>query len=300
MIARLALVALVILATIASGASAAHAHQFGRTPYQDLLEQAWDFRNECGALTRKKLAALALAITWHEVTGGDVSKNPSPMTMGRADEDTDLYYSENPDGKHRRAFWHPGIGMWQLDDAGLGTYLTIGKYNTVFSSRQVVRELANRYCSDNSLSNVFNPWYACDSGRCADTYRQIYNGSSNELEHMSPDGSVGRFGGTQVRSCRYPGSSFTFTCYRVDWYNAGGYTANWTNNREGTPPLAKPYYIFRSVSNGTEYEWRVWMRQDTGYANSLGSRRNFGNNSRSGLVYSNNIGLCDVDRGVCA
>lgn len=45
------------------------------------------------------------------------------MTMSRGDRDLNLYSFDTRDWQER-AFWHPGVGMWQLDDIGLGAFMS--------------------------------------------------------------------------------------------------------------------------------------------------------------------------------
>lgn len=290
-----------VLAALAADAAPASAHYFGSTPLDDVLSTAANYNNCSSRLTRNRLAALMLAIPWHEVTGHDVSLTPSPMTMGRADNDTDLYYNRQTTASTRRAFWHPGVGLWQLDDIGMGSRASFGKFDSYNSGIVVAQNISSRYCSNSSLSYVFAPWYGCNSSYCANTFSTIYVASTDSLTHMNRNTSVGRLGGSSSRSCRFAGSTSTFTCYYVNYNNAQGYTGSWVYNVNGTPPLALPFYVFRQNVNTTSYEWRVWIRPDTGFGSTLSAKRAYGASSRDGLAWSSSVGLCDVtyNRGNC-
>jgi hypothetical protein len=224
--------------------------------------------------------------------------------MGRYDDGTNLYYQGDVYGSYRRAFWHPGIGAWQLDDGGLGTSMSYGRFDTYYSSNQVADVMSSRYCgSGGDLSYVFAPWVACGSNgsNCSQiTLPKIYDQPSDSLMDMSRDYSVGRYGGSDARTCRFEGEIATFTCYYVNYANAQGYTGSWVFNINGTPPLALPYYVFKQVVGGVSYEWRYWMSNDTGFGFNIVGRRTYGANSRNGLTWSN-VGLCDVtaSRGSC-
>jgi len=283
------------LATLAVGVPTAGAHYFGSTPKNDVVSAATNYNNCSSKLTTNKLAGLMLSIPWHEVTGRNVSLTPSPMTMGRADNDADLYYNRNTSGSTRRAFWHPGIGVWQLDDAGMGSRGSFGKFDTYNAAIIVAQHISSRYCSNSSLSSVFAPWVACNGGYCATTFSQVYSPSSNTLTHLNLDSTVGRYGGSAARTCKFTGQTATFTCYYVNYNNAQGHTG-WVYNINGTPPLALPYYVFRQNVNSTSYEVRVWIRADTGFGSNVGARRVYGANSRNGLSWGT-INICDTTAG---
>lgn len=46
--------------------------------------------------------------------------NALAVTMGRSDTATNLYESNNKSTPYRQAFWHQGVGMYQLDSTGVG------------------------------------------------------------------------------------------------------------------------------------------------------------------------------------
>ena len=67
-------------------------------------------------LTIDKLSALMLAVPVHELP----YSSPSPMFLGRSDNlyqnDENIWlYSNKTREVERRAHWHPGVGLWQLD-----------------------------------------------------------------------------------------------------------------------------------------------------------------------------------------
>ena len=45
-------------------------------------------------------------------------------TRATPDANYGLYAFRNPNTAYQRAYWHPGIGIWQYDSAGLGAPLT--------------------------------------------------------------------------------------------------------------------------------------------------------------------------------
>lgn len=184
--------------------------------------------------------------------------------------------------------------------------MSFTKFDTGGSSRKTARVVANRYCEDSSLSYVFARWFACGGGRCAEIYGAIYDQANNKLVHIDQYSTPGRYGGSKVHACSIPGVASQFTCYYVNWNDAGGTTSSLTQTPlEGaypkTPsPLAKPYYVFTTIIGDDTFEWRVWMKQDTGYSETLGARRRFGVDSRSNLRHTDSARLRDETRGVCS
>ena len=260
-----------------------------------------------------------LSPTWWEVTGADSTRTPAPMTLSRGDNDPDLYPpgQSSTTSPHRRAFWHPGIGVWQLDDISNegGSQLSFGKFNTWDTARRVATTMSQRYCNSPTAYSVFGPWCACgsdgtcgapDRSRCETTFNRIYNPNGPPEHPIEFDYSVDSYGGSDVRTCRWVGGTATFTCVYVNPALAQGYTGSWIGNPNGTIPLAKPFYVFKEDSSGTFFEWRYWMSSDTGFGSDYAARRRYGNNSRSGLFWIIDAaqtlqGLCDVtaSRGAC-
>ena len=66
-------------------------------------------------LTRNLLVALLASIQHYEHPGGGSAV--SLMALSRSDYLDDRLYSLNNPANYQRAFWHSGVGLWQLDDA---------------------------------------------------------------------------------------------------------------------------------------------------------------------------------------
>ncbi len=284
--------ALMLIISLATNVAAVH--EFGNAPLQDVLNASAKYTQYpygCSTLTTNKLAALVLSPTWWEVTGANATYAPSPMTMGRYDFNTtnlyypDLFYQSNVYGSNRRAFWHPGIGAWQLDDGGLGTSMSYGRFDTYYSSSQVADTMSSRYCNNSgALKYVFAPWVACgtDGINCQNTFNKIYDSSSDSLIDVYQDPNVGTYGGSVPRTCRFGSDTATFTCYYVNYTNAQGYTGSWVfpaseqpcDQDNNTAPLASPYYVFKHVDvYGNSYEYRYWMSDDTCFGFNIAAYR---------------------------
>jgi len=299
-------------------------HVFGSIPLQDVLSAAENY-NQCSSLPTDKLVAYMLSPTWWEVTGANSDLTPAPMALSRWDYNRNLFppgqgSATSPD---RRAFWHPGIGAWQLDDAGLGSGLSWGKFNTYDAAILIAETMSARYCNQPSAYSVFGPWCACgsdgtcsapDRDRCEATFKKIYNSNGPPEHPIEEDPSTGRFGGSQVRSCNILGGSAAFVCIYVNPGNAEGYTGDingtpygWVSYPESAVPLSKPFYVYKELDGSTFYEWRYWMAADTGFAIDYAARRRYGTNSRDDLWWFSNVdestfALCDLtaSRGICA
>jgi hypothetical protein len=275
--------------------------RFGQGPFADAMNAAAR-NNQCTAfLTTNQLAAMMLSVTWPEDTGNSTALTPSPMTLGRADTSTYLYYQNSVNGANRRAFWHAGVGIWQLDDSGLGTNIGEGRFDAAASSAIVAAEVSRRYCSSKSFDTAVGPWAACK--RTPGICQQIYNTLlSLPLQNIDQDSSTTSLGGAQSRTCIRAGAAGSFPCYYVNPANAQGYTGSWRGGADNTPPLSWPFYVYTETNGSTKYEWRHWLSTDsTGTSpTNIAARRTYGADSRSGLQWSITP-LCDItaQRGAC-
>jgi hypothetical protein len=309
-------------------------YYFGQHPLGD-VHVAVDYYapkagNEKCSIPPNAFFAYMLAPTWWEVAGESRSNTPSPMTLSRGDDGPTLYA---PGGaQYRRAFWHTGIGMWQLDDRGDGTDLSVEKFNSISSSFQIALKMAGRYCNDSSYYSIWAPFCACGSDgtcaphnrdRCIPTATNIINGTP-----IQEDTSTESSGGIEMRTCSLPGQAQVFQCFYVKPTvpPAQGYTGSpsgtpygWISYPDATTlPLAKPFYVYKQWPDGSDghsYEWRYWMAEDTGFGQDFAARRQYGTWSKDKLCWistsgstpascnlpPSSLGLCDVtaSRGAC-
>lgn len=307
---RRALLALLATALLAAGSPlvlaatpatpAAGAYAWGDDPLDQVFAAA-DSVNRCG-LNRNAFVAALLAPSWPE-TGASGSVPPSPMTLSRWDNQAALYAFGNPGTAYRRAFWHPGVGLWQYDSAGLGAPYTASQRADIrVMATAMAQTISARYCAaDGSVPDRLNaawrPWHGCNDNRCLAIWIQIYNVDTGALRNVSRDAGVTNTGGVQSRTCRGPGSAGTFTCWRVDPRRAEGYGAGgvgWASASSSAPaPLTAPFYTYAAGG----YEYRHWLRADTGYGSGVWARRPLGQNARSALQWAGGESLCDVTTG---
>ena len=243
-------------------------------------------------ISAEEATAMALAPVWPEVSGGS-SEPPSPMTLSRYDNQSGLYDPAGRDG----LFFNPGVGLWQMDSAGLGTDNTAGEaIDSVWVSDFVVPYIVDKYCgainggsaAPAARATAWSDWNACSAGDCDTVYWRAYN------DGIGAEPTVDRYGGGQARTCSYEGSSYD--CLFVDVANAQG-ADWWANPGSGQSPVPHPFYVLRVGDN----EVRVWLAQDSGHGVDVTVTRPFGGNARDALSWTDGRGLCDTTegRGAC-
>lgn len=283
----------------------AEAKVWGDNPLDQVFAAA-DAVNRCG-LSRNAFVAAMLAPSWPE-TGAPDSLAPSPMTLSRWDNQSTLYAFENPGTPYRRAFWHPGVGLWQFDSAGLGSpYTASQRVDIRVMATAMAQSISARFCASNTalpvpdrLNDAWRPWHGCNENRCLVIWIQIYDFVNDRLQNLSVDPGVTNTGGMQPRTCWGPGIVGTAPCWRVDPSNAEGYGAGgvgWASTSSSAPaPLTAPFYSYAAGG----YEYRHWLRADTGYSSGVWARRPLGQNARGNLEWAGGESLCDVTTGAGA
>jgi hypothetical protein len=298
-VTRLRLVALAVLlgalaplappSPVTAVAPAAASRAFGDDPLDDVLHWAAEERR-CG-LTTNKLAALMLAPTYPE-TGTPMGQAPAPMTLSRWDNQAGLH-SFATVAAQPRAFWHPGVGMWQFDSAGLGAPFTAAQsIDTFVVSAQTAATMASRWCTDPSLAYVWAPWFGCGTSTCRTIFDAVYRRATDRLVGVTRDADVSSRGGMTRHTCTGPAQPEAFTCWRVDPALAQGY-AGFTASGFGPAPLTAPFFVY--AANGKEY--RHWLRADTGYRRGVWASRPLGANARTSLTWHRGDGLVDLGAG---
>ncbi len=286
-----ALVAVLVVgaAAVTGAAPAAAARTTGSATLDEVLDAA-SANARCG-LTRDKLAAIMLAPTFPE-TGAPTSRAPSPMTLSRWDNQTALYAFGSTTA-YPRAFWHPGVGQWQFDEAGgwgMTAALRIDARTSAFKAADV---MATRWCANPTLSYVWAPWFGCGTSTCTAIYNDIFDGT--RLRNVNEE-SVTRLGGMQARTCVLGTSSAQLPCWYVDASAAEGYEG-FARESFGQSPVAAPFYVFES---GGE-EIRHWATTDSGYPIAITAHLQQGLNSRTSLRWERDTAVCDITkgRGIC-
>ncbi len=269
---------------------------FGAGPTTEVIQAARDHKSDCSTpanrLTTDQLVALVLAPTFPE-TGAPPSSSPAPMTMSRYDNQDALHSFANPD-TYRDAFWHPGIGPWQWDDASLRGFTSFDRIDARFIADYTAAYIASRWCSSPSFGSVWAPWHGCRNGNCKAIYDELL--VNGQLTGLAREAAVGVLGGMEAHTCT-EGSATTFRCWFVDPDRAQGYDG-FARPGFGPAPITAPFVAYRADDTAH----RHWLQADTGYGVDIQASLRLGLNSRSGsLVWERGSTLCDLTRrvGLC-
>ncbi len=325
-----------------AGAStnAALVRYFGQGPW-DAIQAASAVTARCADLTGPELTALVTSPIFKESSAAtSASSAPAPMTLSRYDEwnglmstttnrsaNYGLYAFRNPYTAYPRAYWHPGIGIWQYDSAGVGApYTAIERMDVRVVAADVASGMASRYCSPPAAvvghtapfteqerrDAAWWPWWAGSTTRSCPLCQAEYDkmtASTPYFANVSLVAGISATGGAQQRTCRLPGTSASVTCWYVDpsvgvIQGATGW-AQLSPDGKGSPtvapaPLSKPFYVIKRDG----YEERHWLKADTGYSIDISGKRLLGKNERprsnqvgSGIGWSSTSGLCDLTTG---
>jgi hypothetical protein len=284
---------------------------FGRQPYQDTTAAAARVATAqraagCG-LSNASLAGMLLAITFTEAGPlASTTSAPSPMTLSRWDTQAILYSFGTPATAFPRAFWHPGIGLWQFDHPWSNT--AAERINTSTAADLAAQVVAGRWCSWTTATGftrfayAVRPWHGCDDGatagaRCLTIYNHHFraNGAGpadDTIVNFTLQDGVTRLGGARSTFCQLASESTARACLFVDAAAAQGYKG-WAAATGMPTPLAAPFYVIRVGAT----EWRYWLRADTGYSRDIVAKATIGSNPRETLVWQNGAGMCDVGAG---
>ena len=250
-------------------------------------------RAEC-AVTDGSATAMLLAMTWPEVSPS--GEPPSPMTLSRWDNQPSL---GDPLSRAPGLWFHPGIGMWQLDSAGLGADLTAAEaMDTEHVSQLLAPYVLARYCASrnggasaaDARAYAWRAWHACNDGACEDVYGRARAGIAAVVD-------IGQFGGAVPRTCWHSGAAHD--CVFVDPGLAEG-SAWWNRQSTGRSPVAAPFYVLK-MDGDPPTEVRYWLAPDAGADADVAASRVLGRNARDGLSWTTGAGLCDLTewRGDC-
>ncbi|WP_428118658.1 hypothetical protein [Candidatus Poriferisodalis sp.] len=154
------------------------------------------------------------------------------------------------------AFYNPGVGMWQIDDAGLYPYLNHGeRASTVIGGRNVADQFRDAACGVAdaaerlvAIKNELNHWHACTSGTrntatmrhpsypCLEaddnraSYSRLYVEPQVEVGvdglHVTTDHNPGEYqiaGGVHAWRCRWGSSGEIFDCWFYDTTSPEGW-----------------------------------------------------------------------------
>lgn len=334
--AIVALVAIVVLGldilvgqTLRSASAAPDARPsvtryFGRGAFQGIRKAVAATPRGC-KLTDRHLTALVMAPIFKEVSMAETPDEvPSPMTLSRWDEWTGirsgstnlnanygLYAFRDPQGTpYRRAYWHPGVGIFQYDPAGVGApYTAAEMMNVEYITRDVAAGMAQRYCASGGdraqrRAAAWQPWAVLGGiAKSEALFQEMVGGKVAPFSRIGLIDGVENTGGMIKRKCLSRGKPVT--CWYIDPRRAQG-SRWWATEDPGggavgtdMAPLTTPFYVVER--NG--FEERHWLSEDTGYRIDIRARRRLGQNARpvdgepgSGLKWVDSSSLCDPTR----
>ncbi|TDD36558.1 hypothetical protein [Saccharopolyspora elongata] len=266
---------------------------FGTEPYAAVSAAAEEAAGAADCTISAEAATnLALSTTWPEVAGS--GKAPSPMTLSRYDDQTSL---ADPEQRAKGLFFNPGVGIWQLDSAGLGAGETAATaIDSVGAAQKMVPYMVGKFCdavnggssTARARAAAWKDWHACDAGACETIYQRL------ESDGVTKDDSVTRYGGAQPRDCTFEGTKYD--CLYVDPSEAEGEKA-WTAPDFGPAPVPAPFYVFTYAEGGKDYEVRYWLKADSGADTDVSASRELGVNARTKLSWAAETSLCDTTTG---
>jgi hypothetical protein len=298
-------------------------HYFGRGAFDGIRKAVAATRRTC-ALSNNELTGLVMAPIFKEVSMAETPDAvPSPMTLSRWDEwsgirsgssnldaNYGLYAFGDPNTPYVRAYWHPGVGIFQYDPAGVGAPFTAAEMISVeYITRDVAAGMAGRYCAAGGDAGkrraaAWQPWSALGGiAKSEALFQEMLGAGVAPFSRIGLVDGVDNAGGMATRHCLIRGRPFT--CWYVDPRRAQG--ARWWATSDpgggavasGMAPLSAPFYVLER--NG--FEERHWMAEDTGYRVDLAARRRLGFNARpvdgqrrSGLQWFGASTLCDPAR----
>lgn len=297
---------------------------FGKGAYEGIRAAVAATPRSCG-LSDDELTALVMAPIFKEVSMAETPESaPSPMTLSRWDEwsgrwsgsdnlsaNYGLYAFRDPVGTpYKRAYWTPGVGIFQYDVAGVGAPYTAAQMMDVkYIAGDVAGGMAGRYCAAGAdpftnRSAAWQPWQALDGiVKSEALFQEMVGAGHPPFSTIGLVEGIDNAGGMEMRTCVLGGVESE--CAYIDPAAAQG--ANWwaASNLDGgtvgsgEAPLTAPFYVVQR--NG--YEERHWKAQDTGYDVDISARRLIGQNARpmdgqphSGLAWSASSDLCDTER----
>jgi hypothetical protein len=296
---------------------------FGKGAYDGIRQAVASTPRSCD-LSDDALTALVMAPIFKEVSMGETPETaPSPMTLSRWDEwsgrmggsnnlhaNYGLYAFRDPGTPYKRAFWTPGVGIFQYDAAGVGApYTAAERIDVRYITADVAAGMAQRYCAAggtafNRRSAAWQPWQGLNGiAKSEALFHDMVGPGHPPFSTIGLVDGIHNGGGMQSRDCLSGGTKVR--CFYVDPARAQG--ANWwaTSNIDGgtvaagEAPLTAPFYVVERDG----YEERHWMAEDTGYDSDISARRRLGENDRprdgepqSGLAWYKASNICDPTR----
>ena len=170
-----------------------------------------------------------------------------------------LYSDDRREQGPPRAFFHPGVGLWQLDDAGdpddgwvvlnHGQRANTGaglndSANDDSGGEVVASHLAERFCDDPggvvAVGVFMKQWHACSPLKCIEVYNNIYLDGTDDL-YVTTAHDAGRYsaaGGASSNECRWSDArtATPIVCFVYDTQHPQGWTDSAIPATTARPP----------------------------------------------------------------
>lgn len=218
---------------------------FGQGPWE-AIKAATEATTRCAGLSAPGLTALVVSPIFKESSAATLPTSaPSPMTLSRYDEwngvmatttnvsaNYGLYAFRDPYTAYTRAYWHPGIGIFQYDSAGVGApYTAIERMDVRTVAADVARGMAARYCAppvnivghaapfteQERRDAAWWPWWAGTTTRgcplCQIEFDRM-TGEDPYFSNISLVPGITATGGAVRRSCTLGGQ--TYECWYIN------------------------------------------------------------------------------------
>lgn len=186
------------------------------------------------------------------------------------DRQMHLYSDDRREEGPARAFFHPGVGLWQLDDAGdpddgwvelnhgqradtglgaNGEFDTSTRGGPADSGGEVVAKLlSDEYCGGTNEADrvdkarqVMRQWHACKPAECIAVYNSVYLDRSDDLyvTISRDEGLYSTTGGVSQHQCRWSNSRLEdpIVCFFYDTDHPQGWTDTAIPSTTARPPL---------------------------------------------------------------
>src|SRR5690606_14561162 len=133
-----------------------------------------------------------------------------------------LYPFWDPHGTpYKRAYWHPGVGIFQYDSAGVGAKYTAAEAIDVeVVARDVAQGIVDRYCAASGddaqrRAAAWQPWRVLNGiAKTEALFHEMVGANVKPFERIGLVEGVERTGGMEERNCLVGGERTS--CWYVD------------------------------------------------------------------------------------
>ena len=223
-----------------------------------------------------------------------VERRRSPRRWGHPENNYGLYAFRNPTTPYKRAFWHPGLGIWQYDTRGprRPAHHRRGDGRRARWPPRWRPVMSSRYCAASRLDTSASDQRRYGLGATGATRARSARSSSTRWLAPRPTfanlelvAGISALGGVVRHTCDLPGVAGTLPCWYVE-PTVGviqGATA-WATLTplDGGSSHRRAHAALRAVLRGRPRRHRgaALARDDTGYSIDIHASRTIGRDAR--------------------